>query len=165
MKSKLFSIIVILCTLLSCVRTLPDEALTMTRLNYAGKEIRLDGCYVSDQYENVIYCDYVFFYSNGIVFAPSDLLNIENINQFTDGIDNLRNRKGNWGIFHVENDTIYWQKWGPGDFTTQYIVYKRSYKIINDSTLSYNLNSDGRVRLYHFKKYTAKPDSTNVFIK
>lgn len=166
MKTKLIPIVLFLVLVCSCQRTLPDEEFTMERTPYTGKKIRLDGCYVSDPFENKKYCEYNFFYSNGIVLSVSDYLNIENINQFTAGIDKLRSDKGSWGIFYVENDTIFEQTWGQGDFTTQYIVYKRFYKIINDTTLSYNLYKDGRPDSYsHFKKFSPKPDSTNVFIK
>lgn len=149
----------------SCLRTLPDEELTMIRTPYNGKEIRLDGCFVSDPDELNKYCEYDFFYSNGIIFASGDLLNIENINQFTGGVDEMRKYKSSWGLFQVENNIIKAQKWKSSDDAVQLIIQNRIYKIINDTTLSIDLLNDGDIRYYHFKRFMPKPDSTNVFIK
>lgn len=165
MKTRITSIIVIIVLVCSCKRTLPDEEFTIARTPYVGNEIRLDGCYVSDPDERNKYCEYDFFYSNGVMFASGDLLGIKNINQFTGGIDDIRKHKSTWGIFRIIDDSIFVQKWNMGVYTTQYIVYNRFYKIINDTTLSCDLLNNGYIRYYHFKPFYPKPDSTNVFIK
>ena len=160
MKSKLIILYtIILC---SCVKTLPDEELTMTKTSYNGKEIRLDGCYVSEPGELKNY-EYVFFYSNGVVFIWGDLLYLQNLEQFTGGVK--YNRKSNWGLFNVKTNTIEVQKWKMSDVAIQFLVQKRLYKIINDSTLSCDILNNGYTKRYTFRKFSPKPDSTNVFIK
>ena len=148
----------------SCIRTLPDEMLTIARKPYIGTKIRMNGCYVSDP-DELKYCEYNFFYTNGVCFRFSDLLNIENISQFTGGIDSERKYKGCWGLYQIENDTINAQGWKQSDIYAQFIIQKRYYNIINDTTLAIDLLNDGKIRQYHFKKFSTKPDSTNIFIK
>jgi hypothetical protein len=161
-KSILFLFVLLVC---SCVGELPDEELTMIKTPYTGKAIRMDGCYVSDPYELNVYCGYCFFYSNGVYFALSDKLNISNINNFTSGIDNRRNDKSSWGLFQIGNNSIKVQVWKMSDVSPQFIVQNRTYKIINDSTLFSDVLSNGDITYYHFKHFTLRPDSTNLFIK
>ena len=164
MKTKLISIVLFLVLVCSCRRTLPDEEFTMERTPYTGKEIRLDGCYISNPDERHKYCEYDFFYSNGVFFGFGDFLNISNITQFTE-IDSKRQKKGYWGIYQVKNNSIILQTWTMRDVDTQFIVQNRSYKIINDSLLFCDILNDGDINYFHFQKFTPKPDSTNVFIK
>jgi len=168
MKTKFISVILFLVFLAlvgSCKRTLPDEEFTLIKTPYNGSVIHMNGCYISDQYELNDYCGYCFFYSNGVYFALSDKLNIKNIFNFTGGIDNRRSDKSSWGLFQISNDTIKVQVWKMSDVSTQFIVQNRIYKIINDTTLSIDILNDGDINYFHFKKFTPKPDSTNVFIK
>lgn len=164
MKMKSIIIVFIIISMCSCLRTLPDEVFTMTLTPDNGNEIRLDGCYISEHVYNNR-SEYNFFYSNGVMFVFSDLLTIENISQFTGGIDEMRKLKTCWGIFQVDKNTIKAQRWKPSDDAIQCIVQNRTYKIINDTTLSIDLLNDGDIRYYHFKHFSPKPDSTNVFIK
>lgn len=149
----------------SCLRTLPDEELTMIRTPYTGKEIRLDGCYVSDPSETKSYCTYCFFFKNGIYFHISDKLTIENINQFTGGIDIYRNSKDSWGLFQIKNDKIEIQTWASSVDAIQYVLYNRTLNIKNDTTLFEQITNTNEIMYYHFKHNFSKPDSTNVFIK
>ena len=164
MKTKLI-LLLFIPFIQSCLRTLPDEALTMARIPYTGKEIRLDGCYISDPFESNKNCEYDFFYSNGIFLGFSDVLNINNLTQVTGGIDIYRKNKDVWGVFQVENNIIKAQLWKSNVDAIQLIVQNRTYKIINDTTLSIDLLNDGDIRYYHFKNFIPKPDSTNTFIK
>jgi hypothetical protein len=165
MKVK-FILILFTIVLYSCVRTLPDEELTMIRTPYTAKEFRLDGCYISGDKQITNYCTYSFFYKNGVNLSFSDSWNIENINQFPAGIDNIRKEKVFWGVFQLENNTIHVQSWkeNGSDFVRQYILDNYTYTIINDTTLFYE-NSKGYKTNFYFKKFSPKPDSTNVFIK
>lgn len=164
MKAKFISIALFLVLFSSCKRTFPDEELTMIRTPYYGKEIRLDGCYVSDPDELNKYSEYEFFYSDGVNFGFGDLLNINNITQVSE-IDYKRKFKGYWGLYQVENNTIAIQRWKMNDVYPQFIIQRGLYKIINDTTLSIDLLNDGDITYYHFKHFMPKPDSTNVFIK
>jgi len=145
----------------SCVRTLPDEELTMTRIAYNGKEIRLDGYYTGAQPNQNKYFDYIFFYTNGVVFSFGNLPDI-NLSQYLGG----STRKPDWSVFQIKNNVINLQGWteNGSDFVRQYVLKDDSYTIINDTTLFYE-TSKGYKTTYHFKKFSPKPDSTNVFIK
>jgi hypothetical protein len=167
MKTKFVSISLFLLFINSCTSSHPDEEFTMTRSPYSGKEIRLDGCYISESGEQANYCAYKFFYSNGIVFSLGDLPNIDNTNQFTGGIDSARKNKYFWGVFQIENNTITVQQWrfSNSEFIYQLIVKNEYYKIINDTILSIDYLGDGDITNFHFKRFMPRPDSTNVFIK
>ena len=151
-----------LCFSQSCLRKLPDEKLTMKQIPYNGYEIKTNGCFISDTFGNNL-CTYLFFYKNGVNFGLSDRANINNINQFTGGIDSYRNHKGSWGLFQVENNLLTIQEWQSSVDTIQYIIYNKTFKISNDTTLV--IQNDSYIRYYHFAKFSPKPDSTNVFIK
>jgi len=160
MKSNFIFILIFI--LQACIRTLPDEELTMTRRPYTGKEIRIDGYYTGAQSVQNKYYDYIFFYSNGVVFSFGNFPDID-LNQYLRG----SKRKPDWGVFQVEkNNIINVQGWteNGSDFVRQYILRNDSYTILNDTTLFYE-NSRGYKTNYYFKKFSPKPDSTNVFIK
>jgi hypothetical protein len=147
----------------SCLRTLPDEELTMTRTPYNGTDIKINGWYKGGRIYNNR-CEYAFFYSNGVFLEFADLQNIENINQFTSGIDNIRKNKGVWGLYQIENNVIHVKRWASNDAAIQMVVASWTYNIINDTTLFAEYSKDD-LRYYHFKHFSPKPDSTNVFIK
>ena len=151
----------LLCFGQSCVPILPDEELTEMRTQYSGNELRIDGCFVCKM---VDYYSYTFFYLNGVCISFGLQNELGSGSLITD-IEKIRNYKGSWGVFHVENNTINLQTWKQSDVLTQFIVQKRFYKIINDTTLSVDLLNNGYIKYYHFKRFMPKPDSTNVFIK
>jgi len=164
MKSNFIFIFIFI--LQACVRTLPDEELTMTRTPYAGKEIRLDGYYTGAAPGQSKYYDYKFFYSNGVLFSFATIPDVD-IKKHLSQYNNIgRDSKTCWQIFQVENNVINVQGWteNGSDFIRQYVLKNDSYTIINDTTLFYE-NSKGYKTNYYFKKFSPKPDSTNVFIK
>jgi uncharacterized Rmd1/YagE family protein len=163
MKVKLFLIAIILYTQHSCVRTLPDEKLTLHRIPYNGKEIRIDGYYIGDWGPQNKYYSYIFFYSNGIMLKLGFTEIVES-NQIDDLVKNAS--KNSWKVFQVLNNTINVQGWIPTDdtFVNQYILENSYFRITNDTTLIY-INSFEYELKCHFKKFSPKPDSTNVFIK
>jgi len=162
MKTKYFSLLLLIPLLYSCFIKLPDEELTMTRTPYNGKEIRLDGCYFEKEPGYEKYGNYLFFYSNGLMLYIGDTININTISQFSGGIKNMTNYKQQWHIFQIENKTINIQGWTEvvGTFSGYLAVHNEIYTILNDTTVS---TEDSRI--YYFKKFSPKPDSTNVFIK
>jgi len=162
MKSNIILILIAL-VLYSCVRSIPDEELTMARTPYTGKEIRLDGYFTGVSPGQDKYYDYIFFYSNGVAFSFGNLRDID-LNLYLKG----NAGKTYWSIFRVENNTIHVQGWinlGSGFFgVSQLTVEDKYYIILNDTTLYYDA-SNGYKTKYYFKKFSSKPDSTNVFIK
>jgi len=147
----------------SCIETLSDEELTITRTHYYGKEFRLDGYYTGLVPGQSVYYNYIFFYSNGVTYYLGHTF-VEDINQIKIDVESSRKNKSSWGIFHVKNDTIAIQGWRLRDDVYQNLLINYQYKIINDTTLFYK-DSRGDTTCYYFRRFSPKPDSTNVFIK
>ena len=176
MKSILLFLFVVIQ--FSCVRMLPDEELTMTRSSYTGKEFRIDGYYVgitnhTGEYEKN-YKHYKFFYSNGIVFSSQSYEIYDDINENFANMEQHRAEKDLWAIFQLKDSIIYIQRWVNSASAVigndrLYSLENDYYKIINDTTILHE-KSTGYVihtynEYYHFKKFSPKPDSTNLFIK
>jgi len=162
MKARLIFFLII-SFVYSCIETLPDEKLTITRTPYSGKEFRLDGYYTGLVPGQSIFFNYIFFYTNGVTFYFGHTF-IDDINKIKEDVESARKHKSYWGIFQVENDTVAIQGWRLRDDVYQNLLINFQYIIINDSTLFYN-DSRGDTTSYYFRKFSPKPDSTNVFIK
>ena len=145
----------------SCVKTLPDEELTINKTPYYGNDIRLDGCFVSETYDNESHCSYIFFYRNGVLLRFGDIKNINNIYQISAGIETVKNYKGHWGLYSYNDNLIILQRWNCSDVYSQFIIFNQQFNVVDDSTLVDKSNQT----IYHFKYFNPKPDSTNVFIK
>ena len=163
MKTDFWVAILLSLSFCSCLRTIPDEELTMIRTPYNGTDMKINGWYKGDKILNNR-CEYLFFYMDGVCLEFVDFQNIENINQFTRGIDSFRKSKLSWNLFQVENKQIHIQGWRSNLAAIQLVASNWTYKIINDTTLISD-STYGDVRYYHFKPFNPKPDSTNVFIK
>jgi len=137
---------------------------------YYGNNLNTKGYYklINGEYskiENNNDTSILFFYNNGIVFFSS----------VSDLTDETRLNKGrgiyyNWGIYKVENDSVYIQnKFNPGEFHTY--VYTRVANIENDTTIHFCYTKSNYIgylntnHTYVFVKYISKPDSTNRYIK
>ena len=177
MKSILLFLFVVIQ--FSCVHVLPDEELTMTRTSYTGKEFRIDGYYVGTTNYGISeknYNSYKFFYSNGLVFSSFSYdinKKIPDINEIIANMERYRDSKDLWEVFQLENNVIHTQGWGnSGTVFGEYRLYSlvnQYYKIINDTTILYEKStgyySGNYNEYYYFKKFSPKPDSTNIFIK
>ena len=167
MKTTIYCLLILFCSLWSCtVETLPDEELNIVRQSYLGNELKLDGCYVGEYPWKNKYCSYRFFYNNGVVLFFSDTLNIHDVNHFSCGIDIYRKNKHCWGVFLIQDRKVRVQTWTPKlDYSViQNIIYDDYYTILNDTTISQSLSNNETV-YYHLRKFSSKPDSTNLFIK
>lgn len=160
---KLILIFVSFVLLQSCNKTLPDEELSMTRIPYYGKEIRIDGYYKGLGIAQKKYLDYIFFYNNGVYFSFG-YTDVDNINKIEDIVNRSRVHKDNWGVFQILDTLVNIQRWSQNAGTTQNIVLHFQYIVIDDTTLFYK-DLSGDTTRYHFVKFSPKPDSTNVFIK
>jgi hypothetical protein len=163
MKTYLFLFVFALLAY-SCIGTLPDEELTIKRTSYYGNEIRLDGYYFEflpsyNTYSNLI------FYRNGVMMSfdyTSKIKDFYNNNKY---VESVKKDKDSWGIYIVRNDSIIVQEWylNPNNIV-QFKVSNYKLKILNDTTLFIG-TQNGDSAIYHFKQFSPKPDSTNVFIK
>ena len=160
-----------------CDKLLSDDLLTLEKKKYNGKELRIDGYYyhvssIDGQINSV-----TFFYNNGTKCSMTgDDSGFGDLN-YWDGriimpkwIDFMKQEKKWWGVFQVDKENIVFQHWGNSlggglPIATFYGT------IINDTTfrITSSINSQTekilkRDDIYHFRQFSPKPDSTNVFI-
>ena len=153
-----------------------DDELSIKRRDYTGNELRIDGYYYRIGYKKEIN-SVIFFYKNGIIL---DIGGVENSheemkqhitkNYLKD--DFVKRNKTSWGVFKIENNDINYEQWYAGDRPHKaYIMFG---VILNDTT--FHIKESWRSgkkedeiykedRIYHFKQFSPKPDSTNSFIE
>ena len=156
-----------------------DNSLSLPLTPYTGNQLRIDGYYYrvadgSDFNEGTIFHCY-FFYKNGIAINLGGGVNsLEEMDEYMveNGVNNqnYKNIKFCWGVFLVEDNIIKFDRWYPG--AKPYRAYVREGVILNDTTFhitkSYRSNGNEQKEkdeIYHFREFSPKPDSTNVFIK
>ena len=166
----------ILLSVVSC--SILDDKLSIDKEYNDSDKLRLNGYYYFKYGEDentrlVIY----FFYKNGVLFhagAPLATEVEENENSLKDSsfYGGTMKSKARWGIYNISGDTIAFERWYPS--TGSLPAYVRSGKILNDTTFviteSYRMRFgrkweyDQEYRVYHFREFKHKPDSTNPFI-
>jgi len=176
---RLIFLLTILMTLMSCKDWLDDEYYTLEKRPYTGSEIKTNGYFYSHQLKNGSNKEGIsilVFYKDGtaIDFAfDGDNLEVEN-DVFKVNPLWLKNNKYNWGLFNIESDTIKIERLNSYGTVRAY-MYTLVGIIENDTTICiireqtstdaildvpFNMN-----QTFHFKEFSPKPDSTNVFIK
>ncbi len=164
-RLSLLLIILIMLTSLSCKEEI-DAMLTMKKMPYTGNELRIDGYYytVTQNFEGDLYQIY-FFYRNGVYRYCGTFKSLDDIT----GDWGAGNSRLLWGYFDVNDSTIRFEKWLVN------ISVKHDGIILNDSTFriterkitsgqSPNFNEGAVDELYHFVRYSPKPDSVNRFL-
>ena len=173
MKHLLFMTFSVLIIMGSCNQW-ENEKMTLVKQPYNGSELRLDGYYY-DMEDGKIWSTY-FFYRNGILHygIASDTLG-NNLDMYDTWfasdyyLQRLRTGRRRWGLFEIHDDSIVFERWGileGGD-----PVLRFSGRILNDTTFIItrceNPHSGDVCQeqdLYHFRQFSPKPDSTNMFI-
>ncbi len=149
-----------------------DEELLLSKTPYTGNELRIDGYYyyIQDEpygvsvkflYRNGIELTSYFINSSDFYIADKELLTQYNY---------LKEDKSRWGVFEINNHTIQFSAWSTsvGGGLPTYITLG---VIDNDTTfrITKSINSDGTQfetnKIYHFRQFSSKPDSTNNFIR
>lgn len=175
-KVKIVVLAVLLSLTSSCKKDImKDDALSIQRTSYTGDELRIDGYYYQEV-DNSFFSIY-FFYRNGVLLSAGGVFSNENAIEEYIKKEFLRNEgyrknKTFWGIFNIEGDTIKFERWYPSEPPLK--AYVREGEILNDTTFviteSYHLVDGHRADLtqrnevYHFKEFTPKPDSVNLFV-
>ena len=148
-----------------------DEKLMFELTPYLGTELKIDGYYYLHVEENT---RIKFLYRNGIMIDFIKYFPTTNLMEVDEGITDMyefwKDDKLIWQVFSVSDNTIQYSGW-----STSVGGGRPSFKIIgvieNDTTfrITKSINSDGKEfeknELYHFRQFSPKPDSTNVFIK
>ena len=164
--------------LASCGTILKDDKLTLERMSYTGNKLRLDGYYYNiNNHTNTISSSY-FFYNNGIVlygggWPYEDMFEGLESNFISESWnESIKGKKQKWDIFQIEGYKISFERYYPssGDGLPAGI---RSGEILNDSTFIINKfyrpktgeERELSIEVYHFRQFSPKPDSTNIFIK
>ena len=176
---KYFLLIMMLFVMQNCTRQISfkDDELSIQRTDYLGDELRIDGYYYLI-YGDGNYMSETFFYRNGMLLKGNAGLvnNIEeHENNYSNGsfYDVVKDSKSVWGVFKVTGNKIFFEKWYPTEGPLP--AYVRSGVILNDTTFHitevYRMQNGEKTDLsttdeiYHFKQFSPKPDSTNVFVK
>lgn len=152
-----------------------DDELSLKRENYTGNQLQIDGYYYIINYNDPEKTMEVFvFFQNGVLSylggGFSSTTSIENSILSDVFMRKIYINKDCWGIFEVNEKVIKFERWYAGQGAKPAFVNEGV--ILNDTTFhitkSYRSNGDDlreRDELYHFRKFSPKPDSTNVFVK
>ena len=165
----------------SCAKLgiLQDDELSLQRQDYTGNQLRVDGYYFSEYANDSIeYVSVYFLYKNGIIlFGGSRLLSElpEAEERYRNGTfdSKVKSIKFVWGVHQIEGSNLKYEQWFPSE--KPYKAYVREGEILNDTTFRitqrYRYKNDEKTevesenKVYHFKQFSPKPDSTNSFIQ
>jgi hypothetical protein len=161
-----------------CGLFIDDDSLSLPLTPYTGNQLRIDGYYyqIADgsNYKDGTIFDCYFFYKNGIVITLGGGANsLEEMDEYVERCILLKyfyNSKYCWGVFVIDGNIIKIDRWTPG--AKPYKAYVREGIILNDTTfhITKSFRSNGKEQnvkneIYHFREFSPKPDSTNVYIK
>lgn len=165
-------LLIIITVILSCRGERWDDKLTLPKQDYNGSELRVDGYYYhesDDAYE------VFFFYRNGTTLYGGFPLMSEIANKETTYLNGsyynfIKNDKTSWGRFIIEGNVISREFWRPSSGGPSE-VYTHSGVILNDTTFQITKawrsckpkKKNDLDRVYHFKQFLPKPDSTNAY--
>ncbi len=170
----------ILTVFTNCKDWFEDEYYTLEKRPYTGTEIKTNGYFYSYENSEGVYdntgISVLVFYKDGtsIHFGTrGNNVDVEN-DVFKENPLWLKNNKNLWGIFNIDNDTIRIEGLN-SDGRVRAYMYTEIVIIKNDTTICLIRvqSSTGKAATtpyiknttYHFKQFSPKPDSTNVFIK
>lgn len=152
-----------------------NEDLSFVRTDYSGNELRIDGYYyfMNIGSDSTMRYHIRFFYKNGVVLdcgnPTKDELKIRE-EQFKNGqfYKIVKGSKSSWGLYKIENSTIQIELlyYGPfRAFINCGVILDDSTYVLNKMKSSYDEKEIEISGTCHFKKFSPKPDSTNIFIK
>ncbi|MDR1274711.1 MAG: hypothetical protein LBK12_09200 [Odoribacteraceae bacterium] len=161
----------IACGAQGCAQWFPDEKLTIQRTAYTGNELRIDGYYY--HFPTVPGGTIIqFFYRNGIRLTGrySGTTNLDSVDmRIPEANSDLQHDKSGWGVFLISGNSIWYEKWdtsvGGG-----LPVTKSFGHVLNDTTFlrMYSIANGKKFidnEIWHFRKFSLKPDSTNRWIQ
>jgi hypothetical protein len=138
--------------------------------NLNNSFLKTDGYYLEDDKNGIVF----FLYNNGVFLdwggvTATTIIERESKIRVIDSLQYHKKTKYGWGLFEAKTKDITIEKWLSGN-GGPYPVEKYKGKIVNDTTISipfsyWPLNGSEKNRTFRFKKFSPKPDSTNMFIK
>ena len=154
-----------------------EDRLTMQRIPYTGNNLKIDGFYyqVWQDDDEMRFSNVTFLYENGILLDIGGGGLLSEIGAFVQQNMNFdySNHRGFWGVFHIHNNSIKWEKY----YTSQtgVKVFRYEGEILTDTTFvmknysriknGYKQEANTIENKYHFKAFSPKPSSENDFIK
>lgn len=177
MKKILFFIICVF--IIGCKKPLlKHKNMTLKKRDYYGSELKINGYYFTiDEFENNKSYKIFFLYSNGVILdglRVEDNELLERENEFKNGFyyEFAKDKMAEWGVFNIDGNNIKYEFWPSGESRWPYTC---AGKILNDTTFqiteSYTIKRGKKKefseenKIYHFKAFSPKPDSTNEYIK
>jgi hypothetical protein len=171
--------VAIICALIilgGCGKWPKDDELTLTRKPFLGDELCTDGYYYYRWKNDTSTFNILFLYKNGVVLALPNSLSTNELPEWEESFRNgefyerYKNDKMFWGVFSIENSSIIYEKWGINEGGGM-PVGQFSGPILSDTSfhiISFLEPKTGKThgidRIYYFKPFSPKPDSTNMFI-
>ena len=167
MKNLILSI---LCMLLMQCCLEKDDVLP-NAISHTGNQLKKNGYYYQITYNNEIYSPLVM-YGNGVLITLGGVRStLEEMDEYI--MKNYvqdtwyKKNKYNWGVFFIDDNSIRINTLSQ-DYPHRGFVQEGV--ILNDTTFKITKFSSGdRVKehdeIYYFRKFSPKPDSTNVYIK
>ena len=180
MRKIVFCLVLLVMLCFACQKLIKYKEFTLKQTPYTGNELQIDGYYYHiEQQSNgtnkiiYIYC----FYRNSVLLSMGGgAYSFEEADEyirknFIEGSRSPNYEYLSWGLFAVVNKNIKFERYYPQEGLIRW-TYVREGKILNDTTFHITTiyRSDGTERreeneIYHFRKFSPKPDSTNNFIK
>ncbi|WP_133122085.1 hypothetical protein [Brumimicrobium salinarum] len=171
--------IILIFLLIGCGKSLfKNDELSLEKMDYFGDELKISGYfYYKYPVDNTNHYAILFLYNNGVVLhaltIKEEYLETRE-EEFKTGefYSDIKNTIYCWGVYRVDENIFKFEKWytsSGGPLKT----YVREGTILNDTTFhitkSYR-NQKGektevrpKDEIYHFKKFSPKPDSTNKY--
>ena len=157
------------------------EKFNLQKNNIQSNNLKLDGYYYDinafDQSKNDYMIDVHIIYRNGLITSYGGGSYLNKLNELDlklqdqDFIDKIKNNKYYWGLVEIKSNNIKFEKYYPN---SPWQLYTKEGTILNDSTFQitkfYKINCGKKSeekdinQIYHFHKFSPKPDSTNNFL-
>jgi hypothetical protein len=174
LKNLLYILIVLLFSF--CGKFSFDDKFKLKRENYYGNQLKLSGYYYNG--DSLRIHESYFLFQNGIVLVGNG--SDQNVNssfaflesQFTSQQwkEEIKSKKKYWGTFQLVGNLIKLERYYSSDGQNKSYIFEG--EITNDTTFIFNKSSrsngkekSNENKVFHFKIFKTKPDSTNKFIK
>jgi hypothetical protein len=137
---------------------------------YTGNTLKIEGYYYQIAYNGIIYNPHII-YRNGVLITLGGSENsVEEMDKYIrKRMESSRYQKIKylWGVFFIDENIIRIYSLSQ-DYPHK--GYSQEGIILNDTTFQITkFSSDGKIKeyndIYHFREFSPKPDSTNVYIK